>query len=53
MVEVVCRRPKIVRRGRDGHLAAILTWERVLGEEFVDHLSGGESPAEQFEGSPH
>src|ERR1035441_10222537 len=33
----------------DGHLAAILAGEGVVGEEFVDHLSGGESLAEQYE----
>ena len=33
----------------DGHLAAVLSGKCVVGEELVDHLSGGESLAEQFE----
>ena len=33
----------------DGDLAAVLAGEGVVGEEFVDHLFGGESLAEEFE----
>ena len=33
----------------DGHLAAVLAGEGVLGEEFVDHLFRGESLTEEFE----
>ena len=33
----------------DGDLAAVFAGEGIVGEEFVDHLFGGESLAEEFE----